>query len=107
MKKSTKVNIRNLRGLIRKTSFNNGGGMFIPYHFIAIAIDGNGKPYFYESVQVSRNSWTNYPGQKIWHNGNEAIWSKDAVLSRAMQNLEVALKDLVESGEIEDYEIID
>lgn len=104
--KKVRINIRNLSGLIRKTSFNNSG-MFISYQFIAVAIGSNGKPYFYQSRQASSNSWTNYPGAKIWNNKNQAVCRKQNVLSDAKENLERALEELVNYGEIEDYEIID
>ena len=44
-------------------------GMFVPYEFIALKIKNN-KPIFYSSVQASSNSWTNYEGCILFHNGN-------------------------------------
>lgn len=76
-----KVNRRNLTGLVRKTKFDNGG-MFISYQFIAIEFEllKNSTAKFYESTQVSQNSWTNYPGIKIWNNANLSKWNKKDVI---------------------------
>ena len=76
MKKVTvKINKRNLTGLINKTSFKYSGGMFVPYGFIAIDFktDKNNTAKFYENTQVSANSWTNYPGYKVWNNNHSAF----------------------------------
>ena len=102
----TIVKISKLRTLIRNTSFNSSGN-FVPYQFIAVAIDKNGKPYFYANTQPSSNSWTNYPGQKIWHNDNEPRWKKDDVLREAEYNLSDALDYLKMDGEIKFYKIVD
>jgi len=89
MKKVTvKINKRNLTGLINKTSFKYSGGMFIPYAFIALDFETekNNTAKFYESVQVSSNSWINYPGEKIWDN-NQDDWRKADVLERCEEGL--------------------
>lgn len=82
MRKITvKINRRNLTGLVNKTSFKYSGGMFTSYGFIAIEFktDRNNTAKFYESCIVSRNSLVNYPGFKIWDNGQED-WKKSEVL---------------------------
>ena len=43
-------------------------GMFIPYEFIGFDVETK---KFYSSAQPSSNSWTNYPGVKIWNNGGQ------------------------------------
>jgi len=88
MKVTVKINKRNLTGLINKTSFKYSGGMFTSYGFIAIDfdIDKNNTAKFYEATIVSSNSWTNYPGFKIWNNNNED-WRKSDVLKRCEENL--------------------
>jgi len=47
----------------------NQNGMFTPYEFIGFDFEDK---KFYSSVQVSSNSWTNYPGVKVWNNGGQA-----------------------------------
>lgn len=89
MKKVTvKINKRNLTGLINKTSFKYSGGMFTPYAFIAVDFDTekSNTAKFYESVQVNSNSWTNYPGTKIWDN-NQEDWKRSEVLERCEETL--------------------
>lgn len=92
---TVKINKRNLNSLIRKTSFNFGG-MFISYSFIAIDFytKKSNTATLYNSVQASQNSWTNYPGFKIWTNCNETKWLKSNVLTACVENLENVICEL-------------
>ena len=89
-----KINKRNLNAIIRKTNFKVSGGMFNPYQFIAINFDTekDNTATFYESTIVSSNSWTNYPGTKIWNNG-QSDWTKAEVFARIEDTIEEILND--------------
>ena len=92
---TVRINKRNLNALVRKESFKFSGGMFIPYAFIAIDIDieKNNTATWYQSVQVSSNSWTNYPGYKVWNNDNDD-WTKVQVIDQIERNIEDVLNDI-------------
>lgn len=92
---TVRINKRNLNALVRKESFKYSGGMFIPYAFIAIDFDTekDNTARWYQSVQVSSNSWTNYNGYKVWHNDNDD-WTKAQVIDQIERNIEDALNDL-------------
>ncbi len=85
---TVKINKRNLNALVRRESFKFSGGMFIPYAFIAIDFDTekNNTARFYRSVQASSNSWTNYPGFKVWNNNNDD-WTKSQVIEQVERNI--------------------
>lgn len=87
-----RINKRNLNALIRKHNFHSTGGMFTPYQFIGMDFntDKDNTATFYESTIVSENSWTNYPGIKIWNNYQES-WTKAQVLSRIENDIEMCL----------------
>lgn len=76
-----------VRTFVKKNSFSTKG-MFTPYQFIAVAKDENGKAYLYHSIQPSSNSWTNYPGRKIWDNKNESVNKKKDVLEFLLSELD-------------------
>ena len=78
---TVKINKRNLNALVRKNNFHVSGGMFKPYQFIGMDFetDKDNIATFYESTIVTSNSWTNYPGIKIWNN-NHDDWTKAQVL---------------------------
>jgi hypothetical protein len=59
------VEFKKLKTLIKKEKFNTSG-MFVPYQFIALKWNEKGESEFYHSIIASQNSWTNYPGIKIW-----------------------------------------
>ena len=82
-----KVKLSALRTLVAQNSFNNSGGMFVPYQFIAVVLSEGEKPYFYTATVVSANSWTNYDGHKIWHNNQEGKCLKSEVLTDAIDGL--------------------
>lgn len=85
---TVKINKRNLTGLINKTSFIYSRGTFTSYGFIAVYFETgkNNTAGFYEAVEASANSWTNYPGFKIWDNRSKD-WKKADVLERCEKNL--------------------
>ena len=78
------IDKRKLNALIRKHNFHNKYN----YQFIGMEFDTdkNNTAKFYESTQVSENSWTNYQGIKLWHNYNEN-WTKAEVLDRITDDI--------------------
>jgi len=87
-KVTVRINKRNITGLVRKESFKFSGGMFIPYSFIAINFNAekDNTATFYMSTIVSSNSWTNYPGHKVWNNDN-GDWTKAQVIDQIERNI--------------------
>lgn len=85
---TVKINKRNLNAIVRNNNFKVSGGMFNPYQFLAIdfEVDKNNTAKFYESTQVSQNSWINYPGVKIWNN-SQNDWTKAEVIKEIEENL--------------------
>jgi hypothetical protein len=92
---TVKINKRNLTGLIRKKNFDNGG-MFISYQFIALDFetDKNNTATFYENTQVSQNSWTNYPGEKVWDNMDSAKWLKSNIIAACEERMDYVISKL-------------
>jgi hypothetical protein len=92
---TVKINKRNLNALVRRESFRFSGGMFIPYAFIAVEFDTekDNTARFYMSVLASSNSWTNYPGIKVWNNNNDD-WTKAQVIDLVERNIDDILNDL-------------
>lgn len=91
-KVKVRINRRNLTGLINRETFNTSG-MFVPYQFIAMdfEVEKNNTARFYKSTQPSSNSWTNYPGLKIW-SSNSARNRKEDVL----QECEIGVKQAID-----------
>lgn len=87
-----KINMRNLNAIVRKHNFRQSGGQFNTYQFIGMKFetDKNNTAIFYESTLVSKNSWTNFPGIKIWENNQEG-WTKEQVLNRIEGDLNMYL----------------
>lgn len=83
-----KINKRNLNSLVRKTCFSYGG-MFISYGFITIdcRTDKDNTATFYAAKIPTSNSWSNYPGRKIWSNKNCAKYKKSEVLEECVSFL--------------------
>ena len=107
--KTIKIKLKesSLRTLVRKNSFNCPSS----YQFVAIDFDyekgGIAKPY--HANIISCNSWTNYPGVKIWSALNEKI-NKKEVLSilkqSALENLEYELHFMNSQEYLNDIEYV-
>jgi len=68
--KTIKIKKSQIRTCVKNAQISKSkNGMFIPYEFIAFDMESK---RFYYSVQPSSNSWTNYPGVKVWNNGGQA-----------------------------------
>ena len=68
--KTIKIKKSQIRTCVKNAQISKRqSGMFIPYEFIAFDMESK---KFYSSVQTSSNSWTNYPGVKVWNNGKQA-----------------------------------
>ena len=79
-------------------------GMFVPYEFIAFDVE---EQKLYSSVLASSNSWTNYPGVKVWNNGGEVTeGTKKELVDYIFENI----KDVINMDEEFDnfnFEFID
>ena len=86
------INKRNLNAIVRNHNFHVSGGMFNPYQFVGMQFDTdkNNIAKFYESTIVNSNSWTNYPGIKIWHNDHRN-WTKAQVLAQIESEIKMHL----------------
>ena len=84
VKVTVTVNWRNISALVRKNNFRHK----YQYQFIGMKFDTDrdNTAKFYESTQVNENSYTNYPGIKIWHNYYEN-WTKEEVLERITDDI--------------------
>jgi len=69
-KETIKIKKSQIRTCVKNAQISKRqNGMFIPYEFIGFSLIDQ---KFYSSVQPSSNSWTNYPGVKVWNNNGQA-----------------------------------
>ena len=68
--KTIKIKKSQIRTCVKNAQISKSqNGMFIPYEFIGFSLIDR---KFYSSAQPSCNSWTNYPGVKVWNNNGQA-----------------------------------
>jgi hypothetical protein len=86
-----KVKKSQVRSCVKNAQITkNQNGMFIPYEFIAFDIEDQ---KFYSSVLASSNSWTNYPGVKVWNNGGQATeGTKKELVDYIFEEIQVMIK---------------
>lgn len=96
-----RINRRNLTGLVNRETFNTSG-MFVPYQFIAMdfEVDKDNTARFYKSTLASENSWTNYPGVKIWHSNSDRNRKED-VLRECEIGVKRAIDEYISLEELE------
>jgi hypothetical protein len=87
------IDKKKIDSLVKKESFNSSGS-FVPYMFIGMyfAMDRDTTAVFYANTQPSENSWTNFPGEKMWENHGNARNKKSDIIAEIESNIKEWIK---------------